>query len=410
MMGVNKKERILWIDQLRGIAMFFVVLGHVALPREMQSVIYSFHMPLFFIISGLTLNDEKIRRTSMKEYIWNKFQKLIIPYLWMCFAMFSLWYFAYHCLKDIETGIWGAFLGIFIGNNAFVSAPSNALWFLLVLFLADILYAVIVKYAGDNEKYVTLAIAVCLCIGYLDQGIKHIWHLNVAFTAVVFMYVGKCFMDYYKSHEHIRTVSLRDAGYCGCIALLFVIGVISHQLNGRISMTANKFGNSVIFYYITALSFSFALIFIIMKMPVIKILKYIGQNTLLYVDVHLPILRIFENAYPDIFLKYQYSIPFSVVLFLGMALLCILVNSFFPYVCGKKNEKYKEAVYIGKFVLLFECFIIPVFGLIRRCGLWKHDIIHMIFVALVTGICSVLFLVITQKHIPFIYMEKKENS
>ena len=119
------------------------------------------------------------------------------------------------------------------------------------------------------------------------------------------------------------------------------------------------------------------------------------QNTLLYVGVHLPILRIFENAYPDIFLKYQYSIPFSVVLFLGMALLCILVNSFFPYVCGKKNEKYKEAVYIGKFVLLFECFIIPVFGLIRRCGLWKHDIIHMIFVALVTGICSVLFLVIT---------------
>lgn len=40
-MGVNKKERILWIDQLRGIAMFFVVLGHVALPREMQSYIPS---------------------------------------------------------------------------------------------------------------------------------------------------------------------------------------------------------------------------------------------------------------------------------------------------------------------------------------------------------------------------------
>ena len=410
MMGVNKKERILWIDQLRGIAMFFVVLGHVALPREVQSVIYSFHMPLFFIISGLTLNDEKIRRTPIKEYIWNKFQKLIIPYFWMCFAVFPLWYFAWHYLKNIKRGVGDALYGIFIGNGVIVPSTSNALYFLLVLFLADILYAVIQKYAGIDKKYVTLAIVVCLCIGYLDQGVTHIWHLNVAFTAIVFMYVGKCFMDYYKSHEHIRTVSLRDAGYCGCIALLFVIGVISHQLNGRISMTANKFGNSVIFYYITALSFSFALIFIIMKMPVIKILKYIGQNTLLYVGVHLPILRIFENAYPDIFLKYQYSIPFSVVLFLGMALLCILVNSFFPYVCGKKNEKYKEAVYIGKFVLLFECFIIPVFGLIRRCGLWKHDIIHMIFVALVTGICSVLFLVITQKHIPFIYMEKKENS
>ena len=79
----------------------------------------------------------------------------------------------------------------------------------------------------------------------------------------------------------------------------------------------------------------------------------------------------------------------------------IAVHYFIPY---------KKAVHIGKFVLLFECFIIPVFGLIRRCGLWKHDVIHMMFVALATGICSVLFLVITQKHIPFIYMEKKENS
>lgn len=409
MTAVNKKERIVWIDQLRGIAMFFVVLGHVALPKEAQSVIYSFHMPLFFIISGLTLNDEKIRRTPIKEYIWNKFQKLIIPYLWMCFAMFPLWYFAYHCLKDIKTGIGGAMWGIFIGNNAFVSSPSNALWFLLVLFLADILYAAIQKYAGDNEKYVTLAIVVCLCIGYLDQGIKHIWHFNVAFTAIVFMYVGKCFMDYYKNHERIRIVSLRDINYCGFIAVLFATGAISHQLNGRISMTANKFGNSIIFYYITALSFSFALILIIMKMPVIKILKYIGQNTLLYVGVHLPVLRIFENAFPDIFLKYEFSIPFSVILFLGMALLCVLVNSFFPYVCGKKNEKYEKAVKIGKLVLVYECFIIPVFGMIRKCGLWKHDFGHMMFVILGTGICSVLFIIITQKYVPFIYMERKEN-
>ena len=76
----------------------------------------------------------------------------------------------------------------------------------------------------------------------------------------------------------------------------------------------------------------------------------------------------------------------------------------------ERKMKNKEAVYIGKLVLACECLIIPVFGLIRRCGLWKHDVIHMIFVALATGICGVLFLVITQKHIPFIYMEKKENS
>lgn len=44
---MNQNGRIVWIEQLRSIAFFFVILGHVALPKDVQSVIYSFHMPFF---------------------------------------------------------------------------------------------------------------------------------------------------------------------------------------------------------------------------------------------------------------------------------------------------------------------------------------------------------------------------
>lgn len=58
---LEKKVRIAWIDNVKGIAILLVVLGHVIqfmyCPSNFDQnpvfrVIYSFHMPLFFILSG----------------------------------------------------------------------------------------------------------------------------------------------------------------------------------------------------------------------------------------------------------------------------------------------------------------------------------------------------------------------
>lgn len=43
-----EKKRVEWLDQLRGTAMFFVVLGHIsAISDDQKLLIYAFHMPLF---------------------------------------------------------------------------------------------------------------------------------------------------------------------------------------------------------------------------------------------------------------------------------------------------------------------------------------------------------------------------
>ena len=54
------ENRILWVDAARGIGMMLVVLGHAISDTTMDNpllsrlfyFIYSFHMPLFFFISG----------------------------------------------------------------------------------------------------------------------------------------------------------------------------------------------------------------------------------------------------------------------------------------------------------------------------------------------------------------------
>lgn len=51
MMG---KERLLYWDTLKGFLIILVVFGHcgTAVGDNMLSVVYSFHMPLFILISG----------------------------------------------------------------------------------------------------------------------------------------------------------------------------------------------------------------------------------------------------------------------------------------------------------------------------------------------------------------------
>lgn len=48
-------SRIKWIDNARAIGILLVVLGHSLIPASIQTYIYSFHMPLFFFLSGLFL-------------------------------------------------------------------------------------------------------------------------------------------------------------------------------------------------------------------------------------------------------------------------------------------------------------------------------------------------------------------
>ena len=62
------KSRVVWIDQLRGFAFFCVLFSHLNTYSQIKQVIGSFHMPLFFIISGLLLNPE--RRFFIKCRHW----------------------------------------------------------------------------------------------------------------------------------------------------------------------------------------------------------------------------------------------------------------------------------------------------------------------------------------------------
>lgn len=89
------KKKINWLLILQGWAMLLVIIGHSSLvpfeeapvwDRLLFQFAYSFHMPLFMLISGFLFyqtrikhNEEKSNWGGYKELLFNKFQRLLIP-------------------------------------------------------------------------------------------------------------------------------------------------------------------------------------------------------------------------------------------------------------------------------------------------------------------------------------------
>lgn len=78
--------RIKYLDYTKGIAILFIIMGHIYLEGNFITWIYSFHVPLFFIISGIVMNYDKSK--CFKEFFIKKFKSIMLPYI--LFSIFNI--------------------------------------------------------------------------------------------------------------------------------------------------------------------------------------------------------------------------------------------------------------------------------------------------------------------------------
>ena len=82
--------RLHWIDALKGFGIILVVFAHYTLPVALDTYIFSFHMPLFFFVSGFLFNIVKYTE-SATNFVKGRFRSLIIPYF--AFAVLTLLFY-----------------------------------------------------------------------------------------------------------------------------------------------------------------------------------------------------------------------------------------------------------------------------------------------------------------------------
>ncbi|MHB8896872.1 MAG: acyltransferase family protein [Candidatus Geothermincolia bacterium] len=175
--------RAIGVDAVRGLAILLVVLGHsisnaqnllVATPYNpgfyISSFLYTFHMPLFFLVSGYVLFGKRIR-------IGDRAIRLLLPFL----AWIPVYWMVNRYLRHFDWPV--KFLTT--ARDAILH-PATGLWFLPTLFLCSLLLIPVRRlekwrsWAGE-VSLLLIFIAVNL-IPFNDLGIMQVKYFFLFFA------------------------------------------------------------------------------------------------------------------------------------------------------------------------------------------------------------------------------------
>lgn len=347
-----QKKRLYYIDCLKGFAMILVVIGHVfdgyiragvfQNHRDFMcsgfNLIYSFHMALFFLISGFVYNKAYITdigdaKPSLKKQIHNV---LII-------------YFVY----SILFGIFKMFLGKYTNSNVSLvdilmicAKPIYPYWYLYVLLFYYLIFQAKILYKSYPLIPLFILIFVTFFSNFIPDSIGYYFEIRHFLYYSLFFYIGIIIAfhnDVYKKYELMIAV------------LTFVVSILIMSVD-KVGYTFDDFSVGLLlcnrkWNFIIALGFSLILLYVFRLLFAnenhirVKFMSFLGRYSLEIYVIHciftagnrvvLAKLHI-ENFYINIAINTVTSIMIPIV---------------FAIVCQKSNIHkmiFRPAYYISE--------------------------------------------------------------
>jgi len=220
-------------------------MGHSGYDSSLQNLfIFSFHIPLFFIISGfLTAETDAITR-SMGRIAHKKFRRLILPYIITVFIilllqlalefyqifsiyyagnqniMLSIRYSIIHSYPFVVDGVKQYLIALSYGSGkeiylcGVVIRPLAVLWFLPSLFSAYMIFYAFLKIFEKHSMAIQSMLIVALTtLGYVvSQYIFLPWSIDISLVSQVFMFSGYLMRKYFVYEKKMSIWFLIVAG------------------------------------------------------------------------------------------------------------------------------------------------------------------------------------------------------
>ena len=191
-------QRIEYIDGVNAFAIVLMIVGHckanVAIPH-LNNLIYSFHMPLFFILSVFF-----VKPLTMEQGIRKYAKAYLKPYFTICVLLMLMaqlrglisGYSFNEFLVSLKTWCVKIFFASGWPTHDALWAdipPIGVLWFLFALFWAASIYSVMKRYLSAMN----LAMAAILCFFFAVESVHVVrmpFSLQAGFSGVMFLWIG----------------------------------------------------------------------------------------------------------------------------------------------------------------------------------------------------------------------------
>ena len=365
---MNNNKRLDYLDMVKGFGILLVVVGHMQdISTGLRIWISSFHMPLFFVVTGILMAVKSEAEKDLKTTINKKFRGLIIPYLW-----FSLAYFIVDIANVTVIGNIDKRTFIIDTISSVTFYGKSVLWFLPALFIASISF-IFLRKAFSDKICPILLIVIALLSYILKIQVAKIYDLHAdsllltSLINIIYIFlrafISMSFIGYAfyirKIYEYLL---VRNSKYkiidnrivCLILGLfLLIINIYTGMKNECVDLH-NVLLNNVVLYYISAFSGSFAIISICKALPVIKPVTYFGKNSIIVMACHLDFYILYAGIkfawLVDTVVTrakhYVFVFVTVVTVFVLSTIIIELTNRVFPFVLGKPftlfSKKAKE--------------------------------------------------------------------
>jgi len=284
---VHQRQRLDWIDTLKGWGMVLIVVGHVWSLEDISTFymwLFAFHVPIFFYAAGLTLNTQS---GSVWALLKHRGPALLKPYL-----LFGLLGYAFYLagflaaqaaglqLKQFDYGLVRPLLGIVYGSVGDGLLVNSPIWFLPALLIASLIVFGINRWTTS----VTLRYVVCLALFYLGatlaEHIKLPWSLSSALCALVFVQLG---VDH-KNATHLQPWPKQTLWIM--LGICFLVSLWA-PMNGDVGLAGPTVNTPALFLVFAAagIGLSIALSQLIDHRS--SILTWLGKNSLGLLVLHM---------------------------------------------------------------------------------------------------------------------------
>ena len=161
--SVNATDRLEWVDVARGIGIVAVVLGHVWTRGPLRDAVYSFHMPLFFLLSGMLSRPQPVLRFARRQFVGQ-----IRPYA----AFLLLLILADQIIEPLKGGRpifhdWPRDVVPILLGGTWLRGPYTIFWFVPCLMVARVVFnATLTRWPDPFDRRWALLLPPLLVLAY----------------------------------------------------------------------------------------------------------------------------------------------------------------------------------------------------------------------------------------------------
>lgn len=307
------KQRIQYLDSLRGGAILLVILGHCLQTGDwyndyVWNLIYSFHMALFMAVSGFVSYRESLVWTTIKK----RALELLLPF-------FS----------------WSLAVAFVLGNgiSTFIKMlryPDSSLWFLWVLFFIILLTHVscwLAKILRVKQELVTLFVAIALSLSMVLFEIRIFGYQFIAFH-FLFYSLGFYMRKY---QERLFVTKLP---FLVVVGLLWFGGASFYRMHDLpFFLEGIPLPSSLMVYAYRFVVAALAIVFMLplssllleKKNAINSILAYLGKISLGLYAVHLTFLHFAGSVYEYLFKSEAAGTTYACIMFPALTVFSVLV-------------------------------------------------------------------------------------